>query len=51
MTHWPLFWWGLATAVAVVLAYFLWAFRDRASATGAAVVKQSLQAAKGQAQA
>ncbi len=29
-THWPLFWWGLSAMVAVVLGYFLWAFRDRA---------------------
>jgi MFS family permease len=28
-THWPLFWWGLAAMVAVVLVYFLRAFRDR----------------------
>jgi MFS family permease len=28
-THWPLFWWGLSATVTVVLAYFLWAFRDQ----------------------
>ena len=28
-THWPLFWWGLSAMVAVVLAYFLFAFQDK----------------------
>jgi nucleoside transporter len=28
-THWPLFWWGLSALVAVVLAYFLIAFKDQ----------------------
>jgi len=26
---WPMFWWGLTAMVAVVLVYFLWAFRDQ----------------------
>jgi len=29
-TRWPVFWWGLTATVAVVLGYFLWAFRDQA---------------------
>jgi nucleoside transporter len=28
-TRWPLFWWGLAATIVLVLMYFLWAFRDR----------------------
>ena len=28
-TRWPLFWWGLTAMVAVVLAYFLCAFREQ----------------------
>jgi nucleoside transporter len=27
-THWPVFWWGLTALVALVLGYFLWAFRE-----------------------
>jgi nucleoside transporter len=38
-TNWPLFWWGLTATIAMVLVYFLWAFRERpvAATVGAAV--------------
>jgi nucleoside transporter len=42
VTHWPLFWWGLTAMVAVVLAYFLWAFRDQAEATPAMAASQKV---------
>jgi len=29
VTHWTLFWWGLAFTMAAVLAYFLWEFSDQ----------------------
>ena len=37
---WPLFWWGLTAMVAVVLAYFLWAFRDGPETAPAIAVSQ-----------
>jgi nucleoside transporter len=32
VTHWPLFWWGLAAMIAAVLLYFVWAFREQPEA-------------------
>ena len=40
VSPWPLFWWGLTGMVAVVLGYFLWAFRDRPAGAPALAVGQ-----------
>ncbi len=39
-THWPQFWWGLTAMVAMVLLYFLWAFRDQPETVPNIVVAQ-----------
>jgi MFS family permease len=37
---WPVFWWGLTGIVALVLGYFLWAFRDQREEVPALAVGQ-----------
>jgi nucleoside transporter len=39
-TRWPLFWWGLTATIAIVLAYFLWAFRDQPETAPSATAAQ-----------
>jgi MFS family permease len=41
-TRWPLFWWSLAAMIALVLVYFLLAFRDRPEAIPAVAAAQKV---------
>jgi nucleoside transporter len=41
-TRWPLFWWGLAGTIGMVLVYFLWAFRDRTATLPAVAAAQKI---------
>jgi len=41
-TQWPLFWWGLSGTIAMVLVYFLWAFRERPETVSPATAAQKV---------
>ena len=41
-TRWPLFWWGLAAPIAMVLGYFLMAFRDQLEAPPVVAAPQKI---------
>jgi hypothetical protein len=41
-TYWPQFWWGLTATIAMVLVYFLWAFRDQPETVPPVAVAQKI---------
>jgi nucleoside transporter len=41
-TRWPVFWWGLAGTIALVLVYFLLAFRDQPEPVASVTVAQKV---------